>query len=239
MTRLQPVAWRRWAAAALVVTAIALALVLLPLREWTAALVTALHGLGAPGVALYVAIYVGVLVVTLPSAVMSIGAGFAWGPAAGFAVALPSLVMGATAAFFVGRYAIRQRVAARVARSPRLTAIDHAVGAQGGRLVLLLRLSPLVPFNYANYVLSVTRVRARSFVLATALGMIPTTLLYTYLGSTLPALTEADATAGGSPGARQLLFWGTLAATVVVSVLVARFAARALAARVAAPSGDA
>ena len=223
------IAWQRWALGALIVAAIVLTLVLLPIRAWTASLVEALRAMGPEGIALFVVIYVAVLVVTLPSALMSLGAGFAWGPAAGFAIALPSLVLGATAAFLVGRHALRARVAARVARSPRLAAIDRAVGEHGGRFVFLLRLSPVVPFNYANYVLSVSRVGTRSFVLATLVGMVPTTLLYTYLGSTLPALTGDGAATGGSEAARQVLFWGTLVATVVVSVLVARFARRAMA----------
>ncbi|TNF34500.1 MAG: TVP38/TMEM64 family protein [Deltaproteobacteria bacterium] len=223
------IAWGRWALAGLAAAAVVAALVLLPIRDGVAALVESLRDLGAGGLALFALSYVVALVLTLPSSIMCLGAGFAWGAGGGFAIALPSLALGATLAFLVGRHVFRHRVARRVASSRKLSAIDRAVGERGGRLVFLLRLSPVIPFNYSNYVLSVTRVDLKSFVLATAAGMIPTTLLYTWLGSTLPALTGDAAATGGSDTARTVMLWATVAVTLVVTVLVGRFARRAVA----------
>jgi uncharacterized membrane protein YdjX (TVP38/TMEM64 family) len=91
---------------------------------------------------------------------------------------------------------------------------DAAVGAQGFRVVLLLRLSPLFPFNLLNYALGLTRVRLRDFVLASLPGMLPGTLLYVYLGSLVTSVSQL--TSGQRPDSGpwgRVLFWGGLVAT--------------------------
>jgi uncharacterized membrane protein YdjX (TVP38/TMEM64 family) len=107
--------------------------------------------------------------------------------------------------------------------------VDAAVAGQGFKVVLLLRLSPLFPFNLLNYALGLTRVRPRDYMLASLLGMLPGTVLYVYLGSLVTSV--AQLTRGQRPEAGlsgQLLFWGGLAATVLVTVYVTRLARRAL-----------
>ena len=67
--------------------------------------------------------------------------------------------------------------------SPRFAAIDEAIGRNGWKIVGLLRLSPLIPFNLSNYFYGITSVRFGAYVLVSAVGMIPGTLLYAYLGA--------------------------------------------------------
>ena len=64
---------------------------------------------------------------------------------------------------------------------PRFAAIERAVSARGRRIVFLLRLSPLIPFNFLNYALGLTTISLWDFTVA-ALGMIPSTILYAYAG---------------------------------------------------------
>src|SRR5439155_916479 len=84
------------------------------------------------------------------------------------------------------RYVARDAVARRIAANPRFAAIDRAVGAEGRKIVFLLRLSPVFPFNLLNYGLGVTRVRFVDFFLA-SVGMLPGTVLYVYSGKLLGA----------------------------------------------------
>lgn len=224
--------WRLWLAVLLVVGVVALALALLPLRAWLGALVGWVHDLGAAGVALYALVYIVAIVLAVPGSILTMGAGFAWGPLWGFLLVSPISVVGATLAFLLGRHTLRARVAARVAQSPKLQAVDRAVEEQGGTLVFLLRLSPVMPFNFLNYAVGLTRIGVGRFALASWLGMMPGTLLYAYLGSTLPALGAAAAPGGEDEVARHALFWGGLATTVVATVFVTRIAHRALTARV-------
>jgi uncharacterized membrane protein YdjX (TVP38/TMEM64 family) len=82
-----------------------------------------------------------------------------------------------------------------------------------------------VPFNLSNYFYGVTAVRFWPYVLASAVGMLPGTLLYAYLGG------AGKAGLGGEGGQSPLkwVFLGVgLIATIAVTVLVSRTANKAL-----------
>ena len=100
-------------------------------------------------------------------------------------------VAAATLAFVLGRTVARGWIARRIAGSPRFAAVDEAIGENGFRIVLLLRLSPLFPFNLLNYALGLTRLSLRDYVVASALGMLPGTILYVYLGSLVTSASES------------------------------------------------
>jgi uncharacterized membrane protein YdjX (TVP38/TMEM64 family) len=137
-------------------------------------------------------------------------------------------VCGATAAFLLGRSIARDMIARRIAGNKRFEAIDHAIGHGGFRIVLLLRLSPLFPFNLLNYGLGLTKVKLRDYVLASAIGMAPGTVLYVYLGTTAQSLSTAAAGGAQLGWPRTLLLIAGLVATFVVVGYVTRAAKRAL-----------
>jgi uncharacterized membrane protein YdjX (TVP38/TMEM64 family) len=64
-------------------------------------------------------------------------------------VSLASTAAGATA-FLIARYLAQDRVKRMARRHERFAAIDRAIRDKGWRVVALLRLSPLVPFNLSN-----------------------------------------------------------------------------------------
>jgi len=108
-----------------------------------------------------------------------------------------------------------------------LKAVDHAVGREGGKLVLLLRLSPAFPFNAMNYALGLTGVRARDYTVASFFGMAPGTFLYVYAGYAAGQVAMSGQAQPRGAGYWALLGVG-LAATVAVTVLVTRVAREAL-----------
>lgn len=201
-----------------------------PLSDYMLRLVEWIRGAGAPGMLVYVLVYVVATVGLLPGSILTLGAGFAYGPIVGTALVSPASVMGATLACLLGRSLARRWIARRVAGNPKFQAIDLAIRESGFKIVLLLRLSPVFPFNLLNYGLGLTAVRLRDYVLASFLGMLPGTFLYVYLGSLATSASallsgkRADAGWGG-----QAIYWGGLAATVLVTVFVTRLARRALA----------
>ena len=67
--------------------------------------------------------------------------------------------MGAAAAYLLGRYAFRTAVEKTTAKTPKFAAIDKAIGKNGWKIVALLRLSPVVPFNLSNYFFGLTAIR--------------------------------------------------------------------------------
>lgn len=213
----------------LVVAGLGIGALLLPLGDWILRLIAWVRGMGAAGVLVYVAVYVAATVLMVPGVILTGGAGLIWGPLLGTLIVSPASVVGATLAFLLGRTLARDWIARRLERDRRFAAIDDAVGAEGFKIVLLLRLSPLFPFNVLNYALGLTRVRLGPFVLGSFLGMLPGTALYVYLGSLVSSASEL--LHGGGPGAGS---WRTvgwvvgLAATVIATVLVTRAARRAL-----------
>ncbi len=209
--------------------AVVAALVLLPVNQWLLWLVERIQDMGALGATVFVVAYVAATVLLLPGSILTLGAGFAYGPVYGTLLVMLASNLGANAAFLLGRTVMRERVGRRIAGDARFSAVDAAVGAQGFRVVLLLRLSPLLPFNLLNYALGLTRVRQRDYALASLIGMFPGTLLYVYLGSLVTNVTQL--TSGQRPDSGpwgRVLFWGGLVATVAVTVLITRMARRAL-----------
>jgi uncharacterized membrane protein YdjX (TVP38/TMEM64 family) len=137
-------------------------------------------------------------------------------------------VLGASAAFLVARYLARAAIERRLAGNRRFAAIDRAVGIQGRKLVFLLRLSPVFPFNLLNYALGLTSVRFVDYVVA-SVGMLPGTFLYVYYGKLVGDLAALAGGAAVEKGTGYYLVLALgLAATIVVTTLVTRTAQRAL-----------
>jgi uncharacterized membrane protein YdjX (TVP38/TMEM64 family) len=184
---------------------------------------------GAWGPIAFVLGYALATVAFVPGALLTLAAGAIFGLARGTLYVFAAATLGAALAFLAARYAARPWVERRLAASPRFAAIDRAIGAQGRRIVFLLRLSPAFPFNLLNYALGLTRVRFLDATIA-SLGMLPGTLLYVYYGK---LAGEVAALAGGAPPAAKgpghyaVLGLG-LAATIAVTTIVTRIARRAL-----------
>ncbi len=159
---------------------------------------------------------------------LTLGGGYLFGLGYGFVIVSAASVVGATCAFLIGRFAARDWVADKLAAMPRFAALDRAVGQRGALVVLLTRLSPAFPFNLLNYALGLTRVPLGPYVLVSWLGMIPGTLLYVYLGSIAQNLaTLLQGELSESPVGNSLLYIG-LIATLGLTVLITRFASKAL-----------
>jgi uncharacterized membrane protein YdjX (TVP38/TMEM64 family) len=187
-------------------------------REW-----------GLAGVGFFVVAYVVSTVAFVPGSWLTLLAGFLYGPVWGLVVASPASVAAATAAFLLGRTLLRDWAQRRIGASARARALNTAAERDGFTLVLLLRLSPLFPFNVLNYALGLTGVPLRTYVLASFLGMLPATALYVYLGS---LVTVAAQLGTGTPAAGTGGTWLTVAgvaATLGVMFTGARVARRALA----------
>lgn len=184
------------------------------------------EGLGALGAVAFVLAYVVVTVALVPASLLTLAAGAVYGLARGIPLVLAGASLGATAAFLLSRYAVRDAVERRLAGRPRLAAVMDAVSRDGRRIAFLLRLSPVVPFGLLNYALGATRLRLADYVVALA-GIVPGTALYVYYGTVAGSLAEAAAGEGRSAAEWALLGAG-LAATLLATLLVTRAARRAL-----------
>lgn len=194
-----------------------------------------LRGLGAVGA-------LGLLVVAtlgyaffFPGILLSMTAGFVYGPLAGLWLGFPACLAGAVLSFGLGRSVLRDVVARRLARHPRLLRLEEAFVDDGVKLVALLRLTPIVPFAIQNYGLSATRLRLRQLVLGSMIGSAPACLFHAYLGSLLAGGAGVE-TAGDTIYAR-LAYWLGFVASIAMVVFAIRAARRALSERLE-PTGS-
>ena len=208
--------------------AIVAGLVVLPVDDYLAELMRRIESAGAWGPLLLAVVYAVACVLLVPGSILTLGAGFLFGLVWGTVAVSVGSVVGATAAFLVGRTFLRGWVELQMADYPRFQAIDRAVGEQGFKIVLLVRLSPIFPFNLLNYAFGLTRVRLWQYIVASWIGMFPATVVYVYSGSVLKSLTEVAAGSADRGTSQTAYLIAGLIATVLATVVIARVAGRAL-----------
>jgi uncharacterized membrane protein YdjX (TVP38/TMEM64 family) len=218
------VPWK-WIGLAIVIIALLIAVRVLPVTDWLTRFNYWVAHLGVWGVLLFILVYVVATMLFFPASILTIGAGFIFGVMLGTVTVSIAATAGAALAFLIARYLARDQIEHKVAGNPRFERIDRAIGERGAKLVFLLRLSPLIPFNLSNYFYGLTSVKFWPYVLASWIGMLPGTLLYVYLGATGKAGLSGAAgqTSDHSPW-EYALFGVGLIATVVVTVWVTRIA---------------
>ncbi|MGD2167928.1 MAG: TVP38/TMEM64 family protein [Gammaproteobacteria bacterium] len=208
------------AAVAAVIVATAL---FAPVGDWIPQLVAWIQANRSIAWPIYVVAYIVATVLMLPGSILTLAAGFVFGLPLGVGLVSLSSVLGACSAFLVGRYLARHWVATRVSQVPRFAALDTAAGRDGFLIVLLVRLSPVFPFNLTNYGLGLTSVSFRDYLLASWIGMLPGTVMYVYIGSLALDITELAS--GGGAAAFDAGPWLIVAgfiATVALTVVVTR-----------------
>jgi len=216
---------------ALLTLIIALFLVMrfLPVQQWLGSFNDWVGHMGAAGVFVFILVYAVATVLMAPGSILTIGAGFAFGLWKGFLAVSAGATIGASLAFLVARFIARDKIEAIAQQNEKFRNIDNAIGKQGAKLIFLLRLSPVIPFNLSNYFYGITAVKFWPYVLASWIGMIPGTFLYVYIGT---AGKAAVAAASGGKAVRHGWQYGTLGvglvATVAVTIWVTKIARNAL-----------
>lgn len=161
--------------------------------------------------------YIGVVALSIPgAAVMTIAAGAIFGFVHGVVLASFASTIGATLAFLVARYLLREPLRRRYRQ--RLEAIDAGIHRDGAFYLFMLRLVPLFPFFVINLLAGLTALRTRTYFWVSQLGMLPGTAVYVYAGTQLARIE--------SPG--DVFSPGLLAAFALIGLLplVSRWLAR-------------
>lgn len=171
--------WIRLIALIVVLAAAALVAAVVGLPD-PARLRADIEAVGPIAPALFVLVYAIATLVPLPKSVFAVLAGLMFGLVVGVVVVLGAAMIGALAAFglgrLLGRDAVERITGTRVAR------VDDLLRRRGMLAVLGVRLVPVLPFTAINYAAGLTAVRTRDYVVGTALGMIPGTISFTALG---------------------------------------------------------
>jgi uncharacterized membrane protein YdjX (TVP38/TMEM64 family) len=189
---------------------------------------TWVEGLGTWGPLVFILGYIVATVIFAPGAILTGAGGAIFGLAYGTLYVAIGATLGASLAFLIGRYGARRFVEKQIAGNQRFAAIDRAVGKNGLKIVLLLRLSPIFPFNMLNYALGLTKVRFLDYLIA-CIGMLPGTFLYVYYGHVGRQALKEVGSGGVEKGVEGWIFLGVgLLATLIVTIFVTRIAQRAL-----------
>ena len=209
-----------------IIVDIAAALLFLPFRDWFTHFEAYVKSLGSVGPIAVAFAYVVTTILFIPGSALTIGSGTLFGLKTGFIVVLIGANLGALCAFLLARTLLREKVAKWAEGNAKFRSLDRAVGSQGFKMVFLSRLSPVFPFNLLNYLLGLTAIQTRAYILANLFGMLPGMFLYVYIGA-----AARDAIAGTDPSTgiyQQALKYVGLLATIAVVIIVTRIARKAM-----------
>jgi uncharacterized membrane protein YdjX (TVP38/TMEM64 family) len=119
----------------------------------------------------------------VPGAVMTIAGGLAFGAMRGAVYSLLGAEAGALVAFAAGRFLGRSFVQRVV--GGRFEKLLAHIGRHGFQIIFYLRLVPLIPYNALNLLAGASPITFRDYFWASAIGMIPGTILFAFLGDAL------------------------------------------------------
>ncbi len=173
-------------------------------------------------VAAYFAIYVAATALSLPGAtIITLAGGALFGLWWGTLIVSFASSIGATLAFLVARFALRDAVQARFGQ--RLAEINRGIERDGAFYLFTLRLIPVVPFFVINLLMGLTTMKARTFYWVSQLGMLAGTLVYVNAGTQLARIDSLQGILSpGLLGSFVLLGLFPLAAKWVLALLQRR-----------------
>ncbi|WP_413934022.1 TVP38/TMEM64 family protein [Nitrospira sp. BLG_1] len=140
-------------------------------------------------VGLFILTYVLVAGLSLPGAViLTLAGGFLFGGILATLFINIGATTGATLAFLTGRYLLRDTVEQKFGKW--LGPFQEGFAKNAFSYLLTLRLIPLFPFFVVNLVSGLTRVNVGTYMLATAIGIIPGSFVYSYAGRQLGTINS-------------------------------------------------
>ena len=149
-------------------------------------LLESVHAHPILGLLAYMGAYAVMVAISVPGALlMTMTGGFLFGPWLGSTAAVVGMTIGATTMFLVARSALGDFLKSHTAAGKMVRRIEAGVRANAFAYLLVLRLIPAVPFWLCNLASGFVAIPLRTYVLATILGIIPSTVIYASIGSGL------------------------------------------------------
>lgn len=123
------------------------------------------------------------IIVVFPALVLTVLSGNIFGPIIGFLLTMISLFFASTLAFYLSR-SLGKPFVAKITRG-KLLKLDDNIEVYGFKIIFLMRLSTLFPYDPLSYAAGLTKMRYSDFILGSLLGTAPEMLAYTYLGQSM------------------------------------------------------
>lgn len=195
-----------------------------PVQALTA--IESLREMGPKGFVVFVGVYALLTWLMVPASWQQGAAGFLYGPIGGFLFAWVGSTFFGWVSFVLARGRLRALFAHRL--QGRVSTLDRALTRSGWKLVALLRVPPVSPYNVINYALGLTGVSHRDYLVGSALGALVPVLVYTQVGASLSELASLlEGESQGPAGAQFVVLGVTLVAAVGVTRIVRRELAEA------------
>ena len=130
------------------------------------------------------------IVAPIPAFLVTAANGMVFGNFWGAIVSWIGALMGALTSFYIAR--LFRKVALRkiVHNQKTVEFIRHAGEKRGFYVILISRLLPFISFDIISYMAGLSGIRPWAFILGTALGMLPATIIYTFIGNEIPVMEK-------------------------------------------------
>jgi uncharacterized membrane protein YdjX (TVP38/TMEM64 family) len=139
--------------------------------------------LGPLGYLYFSAVYIIAEILAIPAFPLTASSGYLFGLVPGTLIVLISATIAATISFYIGRTFLKDWAYNFTSKWSQWEIIDKAIAKEGFKVILLLRLSPLLPFALSNYLYGITSIDFPSFIAGTFLGFAPGTFALVYTGT--------------------------------------------------------
>ena len=150
-----------------------------------------LRGLGVGGALITLTLALAHVVVWYPAEILDAAVGYVYGFWVGLPLVMVGWILNGLLAYWVGRHAARPLLYKFIGQE-RFLRLEHMVEAGGVTLLLGMRLVPVVPFSFFSIAAGAARADLWTFLWTTAVGYLPLTAIFVYLGSKLETLSPTD-----------------------------------------------
>jgi uncharacterized membrane protein YdjX (TVP38/TMEM64 family) len=160
-----------------------LVITLLPVGKVVTKLDVLLDRLGPFAMVVFVVLYVIDALILGPAWLFALAAGLAFGLVKGGLLVWLSATIAAAIGFLLARSLARHRIEKLAEKNEKYVAVDRAIKRHGWKVVLALRISPLLPYTVSNYIYGLTAVDFVHYLIASAIGLIPMVAVYVSIGA--------------------------------------------------------
>lgn len=186
-----------------------------------------MQGNGWLGVLWLIVLYSLTCVFFLPGSVLTVGAGAIYGFWSGVLLITIASCIGAAVSFLISRYVARDWMQRKLGHDARFVALERAVGSEGWKIIMISRISPVVPHSLVSYAAGLTNISFTRFMFASFIGFLPLSAAYAYVGVVLGKAVRHAADLVPHDTVSWSLYIAGLIATIIVSVWTTRAATKA------------
>jgi len=173
------------------------------------------NGWGGWGV--FIPFYTGMVALFFPGVVFIMGAGFVFGFWRGLLAVWIGGAVGQALAFLLARYLLRDWVESFVqSKWKKWKYINAAIENDGWKLVLIMRLSPIIPYNLLNIAMATTSIHFWAFAIVSAVGILFECAIFTYIGTMAENITSI---VSGDAGPAKVIQWVLLGLSLTMGVV--------------------